>query len=138
MPRSPTNTTSVIPKRVLSVSTCAGTVSGSDVLPSNTCTAKGSPVPVVTKPITIWVLPAFLSRLYPKAASSLQAPSTYEEVTSYKITVGSAPPLPHRLAIERALKTLLLSGQAIQRRVEVIFVKGSETEGFRHSMLGRP
>ena len=84
-------TTSVIPKRVLSVSTCAGTVNGSEVLPSNTCTAKGSPVPVVTKPITIWVLPAFLSRLYPKAASSLQAPSMYEEVTSYKITVGAPP-----------------------------------------------
>jgi hypothetical protein len=82
IPRSPTKTTSVIPKRVVRVSTCAGTVSGSDVLPSNPGTATGSPVPVVTTPITIWVLPAFLARLSPKAASAWQAPSTYAEGTS--------------------------------------------------------
>src|SRR5439155_20993678 len=82
MPRSPTHTPSVLPKRVLSVSTGAGTVSGSDVLPSNTCTAKGSPVPVVTKPITIWVFLALLSRLFPKAGREWNAPSKYEEVTS--------------------------------------------------------
>jgi hypothetical protein len=43
MPRSPTHTTCDSPKSVLSLSSCAATVFGSPVLPSNTFTATGQP-----------------------------------------------------------------------------------------------
>ena len=46
IPRSPTRTSSVRPKRVRSFSTWASTVAGSAVLPGNASTATGSPASV--------------------------------------------------------------------------------------------
>ena len=50
MPRSPTSTTRLMPKRSLSFSTCELSVAGSAVLPSNTSTATGSPSRVHSSP----------------------------------------------------------------------------------------
>ena len=50
IPRSPTSTTRLRPKRRLSLLTCAHSVAGSATLPSNTSTATGSPARVQSSP----------------------------------------------------------------------------------------
>ena len=46
--------------------------------------------------------------------------------------------LPYGPSIERVLDIFLLCGQAIERRIEVILVKGLEPERLGHSVLGGP
>ena len=53
MPRSPTQAMCSMPKRSLSLATCAATVAGSAVLPLNTSTAIGQPSAVQIRPKTI-------------------------------------------------------------------------------------
>jgi hypothetical protein len=82
MPRSPTRTMRLKPKRSLSLSTCVLSVVGSPVLPSNTSTATGQPVAEHSRPNTICSLPDFLSRLWPCLANGQVRPSNQVEVRS--------------------------------------------------------
>ena len=75
MPRSPTSTTRLRPKRPLILSTCAATVFGSLVEPEKTSTATGKPSAVHSNPNTICAVPFLPSRLWPRCASGQQCPS---------------------------------------------------------------
>ncbi len=75
MPRSPTSTTRLSPKRLRILSTCAATVSGSPVEPSNTSTATGHPAAVHSNPNTICKVPRLQSRLWPRRANGQVCPS---------------------------------------------------------------
>lgn len=82
MPRSPTQATRAMPKRALSLLTCAATVAGSAVLPANTSTAIGTPCAVQIRPKTICASSRLPSRECPRAASAQQRPVSHIEVRS--------------------------------------------------------
>ena len=82
IPRSPTSTTLENPKRRLSLSTCAPTVAGSAVLPSNTSTATGRPSASHSSPNSICSLPRLPSREWPRRPSGQWRPSSHTEVRS--------------------------------------------------------
>ncbi len=90
MPRSPTQAICPMPKRSLSLLTCAATVAGSAVLPLNTSTAIGQPAALHTKPKTICGSSRLPSRESPRAASSQQRPVSQVEVRSYSTSVEPA------------------------------------------------
>jgi hypothetical protein len=62
MPRSPTITTSVSPKRSRTVAAAAMNAVGSAVLPANTSTATGRPSGSQVSPYSIWSRPVLPSR----------------------------------------------------------------------------
>jgi hypothetical protein len=103
MPRLPTKTTAVIPTRVWSVWTGAGTGTGAVVWPSSTWTAQGSPSAVVQRPSTIGALRGCWARRSPQAARAVCSPSGYAAVTSSK-TTGGAPPRCRTVRRARALR----------------------------------
>jgi hypothetical protein len=51
---------------------------------------------------------------------------------------GRAAPLAYYPTIERVLNELLLLGQMIERRIEVILIKGLQPERLGDSVLGGP
>src|SRR5882724_4452079 len=138
MPRSPTKTSSVIPNRVRSVCTCAGTVTGSAVWPSYTWTAKGSPAAVVNSPITIGAFARLLVPAIPKGCQGIVFPLQVRGGHVIQDHRGSATPLPCGPVIERVLNVLLRLGQAIECLVEVIFIKVLQPERLGDGVLGGP
>ena len=76
IPRSPTITTSVSPKRSRTVCAEEMKALGSAVLPAKTSTATGRPWGSHVSPYSIWALPVLPSREYPRRARGQQLPST--------------------------------------------------------------
>ena len=87
--------------------------------------------------MTTCALPGFLYRLYQRRPVHSVTPPGRRK------SHHTRPPWEDSLAaygpsIERVLDIFLLCGQAIERRIEVILVKGLEPERLGHSVLGGP
>jgi hypothetical protein len=106
IPRSPTRTMSVRPKRARSLSTWVSTVAGSAVLPGNASTATGQPRASVSRPNSIWGRSGRWSRLWPWRASGQWLPSTYVLVRSYSTRLPSPRWRPARARSTRSWRVM--------------------------------